>query len=69
MARYFFDSSVIVKRYHQEAGSPWVHAICDPRTRSPLYLAHLAQVEVVVALRRTGRRERLHPSFVDTMVN
>jgi predicted nucleic acid-binding protein len=69
MVRYFFDSSAIVKRYHQEAGSPWVHSVCDPRTRLPLYLAELARVEVVVGLRRTGRREGLHPSFVDTMVN
>jgi hypothetical protein len=69
MVRYFFDSSAIVKRYHQEAGSPWVHAVCDSRTRPPLYLAELARVEVVVGLRRTGRREGVHPSFVDTLVN
>lgn len=43
-------------------------SICDPRTRPLLYLAQLAQVEVFTALRRMGRREQLHPSFVDTMV-
>jgi predicted nucleic acid-binding protein len=69
MPSYFFDSSAIVKRYHFEPGSAWVRSICDPRTRPPLYLAQLAQVEVVAALRRTGRREQLHPSFVETMVN
>lgn len=69
MASYYFDSSAIVKRYYFEPGSQWVHATCDPRTRSPLYLAQLAQVEVVAALRRTGRREGLHTSFVDSMVN
>lgn len=46
-----------------------MHSICDPRTRPPLYLAQLAHVEVVAALRRTGRREHLHPAFVDSMVN
>jgi len=69
MPSYFFDSSALVKRYHFEVGSPWVRSICDPRTRPPLYLSQLAQVEVVAALRRTGRREQLHPSFVDAMVN
>jgi predicted nucleic acid-binding protein len=69
MPSYFFDSSALVKRYHFEAGSPWVRSICDPRTRPPLYLSRVAQVEVVAALRRTGRRELLHPSFVDSMVN
>jgi predicted nucleic acid-binding protein len=66
---YFFDSSALVKRYHQEPGSDWVRAACDPRGHPPLYLSQLAHVEVVAALRRTGRREGIHHSFVDTMVN
>lgn len=69
MPSYFFDSSAIVKRYHQESGSLWVRSICNPRTRPALYLAQLAQVEVVAALRRTGRREGLHPAFVDSLVS
>jgi hypothetical protein len=55
MPSYFFDSSALVKRYHFEPGSAWVRSICDPRTRPPLYLSRPAQVEVVAALRRTGR--------------
>jgi predicted nucleic acid-binding protein len=69
MPSYFFDSSALVKRYHFEPGSAWVRSICDPRTRPALYRSQLAQVEVVAALRRTGRHEILHPSFVDTLVN
>ena len=69
MASYFFDSSAIVKRYHHEPGIAWVRSICDPRTRPPLYVAQLAHVEVVAALYRTGRRENLHPSFIDSLVN
>lgn len=69
MASYYFDSSAIVKRYYHEPGSQWVRSICDPRTRPQLYLAQLAQVEVVAALRRTGRRNGLYRSFVDSMVN
>lgn len=69
MPSYFFDSSAIVKRYHHEAGSPWVRGICDPRAHPPLYLAQLAHVEVVAALYRTGRRESLHPSFINSLVS
>ena len=69
MAAYFFDSSAIVKRYHYEPGSGWVRSICDPRAHPPLYLAQLAQVEVIAALYRTGRRENLHPSFIDSLVS
>ena len=69
MASYFFDSSAIAKRYHREPGTDWVQSICDPRNHPPMYLSQLAQVEVVAALRRTGRHDQLHPSFVDVMVN
>lgn len=69
MASYFFDSSAIVKRYHREPGTDWVQSICGPRTHPPVYLSQLAQVEVVAALRRTGRHDQLHPAFVDAMVN
>lgn len=69
MASYFFDSSAIVTRYHYESGSNWVRSICDPRAHPPLYLAQLAHVEVVAALYRVGRRENLHPSFIDSLVN
>jgi uncharacterized protein len=69
MPSYFLDSSALVKRYHQEPGSSWVHALCDPRTHPSLYLSQLAHVEVMAALRQTGRREGLHHSFVDAMMN
>lgn len=36
---------------------------------TPVYISQIAHVEVVAALRRTGRREGLHRSFIDTMVN
>ena len=68
MVAYFFDSSALDKRYHFEIGSPWVRAICDPRTHPPLYVAQLSQVEIVAALRRTGRLNRLHPPFVASLI-
>ncbi|HEY7849811.1 MAG TPA: type II toxin-antitoxin system VapC family toxin [Ktedonobacterales bacterium] len=67
MSAYFLDSSAIVKRYHREPGTSWLQSICEPRSHPPLYASQLAQVEVVAALRRTGRTQNLHPSFVDVM--
>lgn len=69
MTAYFFDTSAIVKRYYFERGSAWVKAICESRAHPPVYLSELSRVEVVSALRRTGRQKQLHRSYVDTMVN
>ena len=66
---YFFDSSAIVKRYHRELGTAWIQSICEPRSHPPLYLSDLARVEVIAALRRLGRTNGYHPSFVDTMAH
>ena len=67
MPAYFFDSSAIVKRYFREAGTAWIQAICEPRDHPPLYLSQLAHIEVIAALRRVGRTQHLHPSFIDAM--
>ncbi|MGH2516246.1 MAG: type II toxin-antitoxin system VapC family toxin [Ktedonobacterales bacterium] len=69
MASYFFDSSAIMKRYYREPGTDWVQAICRRSSRSTLYLAELARVEVVAALRRTVRVANLHPSYGDALVS
>lgn len=66
---YFFDSNVIVKRYHREPGTVWVQGLCEPRNHPPIYISQLAEVEVIAALRRLGRHEGLHPSYVDAMQN
>lgn len=68
MPAYFFDSSAIVKRYHRELGIAWVQVICEPRDHPPLYLSQFAQVEVTAALRRVGRTQSLHASYVDAVV-
>jgi hypothetical protein len=64
---YFFDSSAIVKRYHREPGTAWVQGLSEPRTHPPIYISQIAEVEVVAGLRRLGRHEGLHSSFVDVM--
>lgn len=68
VSAYFFDSSAIVKRYYRERGTAWIQAICEPRDHPPLYLSQLAQVEEVAALRRVGRSQHLHPSFIEALI-
>jgi uncharacterized protein len=67
VASYFFDSSVIVKRYYREPGTAWVQGLSEPRAHPPIYISQIAEVEVVAGLRRLGRHEGLHRSFVDAM--
>lgn len=55
MAAQFFDSSAVVKRYVQEAGSAWVRALADPGAGHRIYLAHITVVEVTSALARRRR--------------
>lgn len=69
MPAYFLDSSALAKRYAQEPGSGWVNAVTGRRSRTPIYVSELSRVEVVAALRRTGRLKGLHRSFVDTVIN
>ncbi|MBF6590379.1 MAG: type II toxin-antitoxin system VapC family toxin [Ktedonobacterales bacterium] len=69
MPSYFFDSSAVVKRYHQEPGSPWVQSVCAPRRHATLYLSEIARVEVIAALRRLERQPNVRRSFVDSLVN
>jgi hypothetical protein len=66
---YFLDSSALVKRYHQERGTAWVQSLTEPRSHPAIYISQLAHVEVIAALRRVGRAQRLHPSSVDALIN
>jgi uncharacterized protein len=53
MAVYFLDSSALVKRYRQEAGSEQVHKLIDDAERT--VISRLAHVEVTAAIVRRGR--------------
>lgn len=55
MAVYFFDSSALVKRYVQEAGSQWVGSVVDPAAGNDLHICSLTGVEVVAAVVRRQR--------------
>jgi uncharacterized protein len=56
MADYFLDSSAVVKRYVQEAGTAWIRTLAAPATGHFIYLARITEVEVTAALaRRRGQ--------------
>lgn len=50
MARYFLDSSAVVKRYVAELGSAWVSGLLSPAAAHEPYLVGITGVEVVAAL-------------------
>jgi hypothetical protein len=58
MASYYLDSSAVVKRYVDEAGSGWVRSLCEHPDHAVL-LSELALVEVSSAFARRQRRGEL----------
>ena len=55
MTLVFFDTSALVKRYHQETGSDRVNAIIEARD-SVLIISELSLVEMASALQRKRNR-------------
>jgi predicted nucleic acid-binding protein len=59
MARYFFDSSALVKRYHRESGSAQVESLlAEPGDR--FFISRLALVEVHSTFARLVREKTLN---------
>jgi uncharacterized protein len=56
---YFLDSSALVKRYLTETGSAWVGDLADPDAHNPLIIARITWVEVLSALARRRRADKL----------
>jgi predicted nucleic acid-binding protein len=52
MADYFFDTSALVKRHVDEAGSPWVKSLVCAKAGHTLYIARITAVEVTSAISR-----------------
>jgi uncharacterized protein len=52
MADYFFDTSALVKRHVDEAGSPWVKSLVRAKAGHTLYVARITAVEVTSAITR-----------------
>jgi uncharacterized protein len=63
---YFFDSSGLVKRYANEAGTNWVKAVADPTTPNSIYIAEITGVEVISAVMRKVRESNI--SKTDALV-
>ncbi len=68
MAAYFLDSSVLVKRYVTETGTPWVTGLLDPAARNRLYIARITGAEVTAALSRRERGGHLSPADASTAI-
>ena len=59
MTIYYLDASAIATRYLQESGSQWVTALWKRAGEISLFSAALVNVEVVCALSRAQREERI----------
>jgi predicted nucleic acid-binding protein len=55
VAAYFFDSSALVKRYVQEAGTPWVQSLLSPSSGHDIHVLRITEVEVVSAVVRRSK--------------
>ena len=55
MAALYLDSSALVKRYVQEAGSAWISGLTASTAGNWLYVSRITGVEVVAAITRKAR--------------
>jgi predicted nucleic acid-binding protein len=55
MTTYYLDISALIKRYVDEAGSPWLRTLLDAQPRPSIVVVHLVIVEVTSALMRRVR--------------
>ena len=55
MPSLFLDTSAVVKRYMDEAGSDVVRRLVHPRNSNHVYIAHITVVEGVAAIARRAR--------------
>lgn len=60
MAGFFCDSSAVVKRYVNEAGSNFVDSLADLKNGNVILLARITRVEIAAAIARVrGRTQKL----------
>lgn len=55
MARYFFDTRALAKRYIQETGSTWVSEVLEDTAADPVFIAELTEVEMIAAICRRSK--------------
>ncbi len=68
MADYFLDTSALVKRHVNEAGTVWVRALTRPRAGHTLYIARVTAVEVCSAITRRQRGGHLSPAQAGAII-
>lgn len=68
MAAYFLDSSALVKRFSAESGSTWVLGIVRPSLQNFLAISTIAGAEVVSALTRKLRGNKLSQRQYDNAI-
>jgi hypothetical protein len=56
---YYFDTSALVKRYTEEAGTGWVMTVTDPAAGSDIYTVSITAPEMIAALFRKVRLQDL----------
>ena len=62
MADYFLDTSALVKRHVNEAGSRWVKSLVRAKSGHRLYIARITAVEVTSAITRRQHAGDLTPA-------
>jgi predicted nucleic acid-binding protein len=62
VAVYFLDTSALVKRHVQEAGTAWVRHLARAGTPHDLYLARITAVEIFAAITRRERGGSFTPA-------
>lgn len=67
MAPYFFDTSALVKRYHDEPGTQRVDELLDA-PESEILISSLTVVESVSAFRRTYNRGAVSESEMEQLI-
>ena len=68
MTTYFFDTSALVKRYHEERGTDRVDAILDEEGTEVL-ISSLTVVESVSAFRRKYNRSEVSESEMNQLIS
>lgn len=66
---YFMDSSALVKRYVDEAGTNWVQGLAAPQSQNRVIIARITWVEVCSASARRQREGVLSPEHVARTVD
>lgn len=69
MTARFFDTSAVVKRYVQEAGTSWVRSLTRIGAPEPIYLARITAVEVCAAVARRQRGGSLSPAQAEAILS